>query len=167
MIKRLQNGFAASRSRGSENGLFAVSASFLSGAVIAVLYLQRFGTDICGKVFPLSVFICMGLIIETIVLGCSLIGETVVPLCAALLGGLVSICSAEIRLIGTGYIKIVAAFVILTPVFFVIATEGISYSGFLSASVYERQAPPGREKFVLYACVAFVISTGVFHAMCI
>lgn len=144
-----------------------MTASFLAGAVVAVLYLQRLGTDLCDKVFPLSIFICMGLIIETIVLGCSLIGETVVPLCAALLGGLVSICSAEIRLIGTGYIKIVTAFVILTPVFFVIATEGISYSGFLSASVYERQAPPGREKFILYACVAFVISTGVFHAMCI
>lgn len=167
MIKRLQNDFTAAAFAVNGSGLFVVSASFLVGAAAAILYLQRFGTALCGKVFPLAAFICTGIIVETIILGCSLIGETVLPVCAALFGALVCICSASVRLLGAEYVRLAVSFVILTPVFFVTASEGMVYSEFLGASVYAKQAPPGREKYVLYACIAFVISTGVFHAMCI
>lgn len=167
MIKRLQNDFDSTDKTAGFNGLFAVSAAFLAGAFAALLYMRRFGTDICSIAFPFAVFVCLGIILETIVLGCSLIGETVVPVCAMLLGALVCICSNAIRLSKAAYAKTAVAFIILIPVFFVIAAEGINYSGFLSASVYARPVSPGREKYILYACVAFVISTGVFHAMCI
>lgn len=167
MIKRLQNDFAPAGNTAAFNELFTVSASFLAGALAALFYMQRFGTDICGRAFPFAVFACMAIILETIVLGCSLIGEAVVPVCAMLLGALVCICSNEIRLYEVTYAKTAVAFAILTPVFFVIATEGMGYSCFLSASVCARPVSPGREKYILYACIAFVISTGVFHAMCI
>ena len=162
MIKRLQNDFTAAAFAVNGSGLFVVSVSFLVGAAAAILYLQRFGTALCGKVFPLAAFICTGIIVETIILGCSLIGETVLPFWA-----LVCICSASVRLLGAEYVRLAVSFVILTPVFFVTASEGMVYSEFLGASVYAKQASPGREKYVLYACIAFVISTGVFHAMCI
>ena len=167
MIKRLQNDFIEENTCEYNGGLLLVSASFLTGAAAAVYYMERFGTESFAGVLPYSALICAGILLEAIILGCSVIGGSVLPVCSAAYGAFTAVCSAVVRLQKTGYVRTAAVFVLLTPIFFVTAVEGISYSDYVCTSVYARHAAPGREKYVLYACISFVIAASVIYAACI
>lgn len=164
MIKRLHSGFKTDFLTVNDSSCLAVSASFLTGAAAAIFYMHSCGTQYCMSVLSASAVICAVIIIQTIILGCSVIGGAVLPVCSALYGALVCMCSAAVKLQGRADIKHIAVFAVMTPVFFVTAAEGMLYADCVSESRYARPADPGSEKFIVYACVSLVITVGVLRA---
>lgn len=164
MIKRLQNGFRIGSSTERDGCCLAVSAAFLSGAAIAACYICRSGAQYCTSILSRSAAICAAIVMQTIILGCSVIGGTVLPVCSALYGALVCFCSAAVRLQGKADAKHIAIFVVMTPVFFSTASEGIFYADLVSECRYLIPAESGSEKFVVYACAALFVTAVVLRA---
>lgn len=163
MIKRLQNGFRVGSSTGHDGCCLTVSAAFLSGAAIAMYYICRTGTQYCTSILSVSAAVCAAIVIQTIILGCSVIGGVALPVCSALYGALVCFCSAAVRLQGKADMKYIAVFAVMTPVFFSTASEGILYADLVSEYRYLRPSEPGSEKFVVYACVALFVTLGILR----